>query len=110
MVFYKMKLLTFILIAGSILFPITSNATTCRSQHAKHEFDVLNGYPYGRKGYIVDHVCSLFNNGIDTIDNMQYQTIADAKIKDRIENTPKGKLLYCNSKNSTPTRQVYNCR
>jgi len=82
----------------------------CRNPAVKHQFDVLNGFPHGRKGYIVDHVCSIFNNGIDDISNMQYQTIAESKKKDRIENTIYGKKLYCNSKNSTPKREVFNCR
>jgi len=41
---------------------------------------------------------------------MQYQTIAESHAKDKIENTTKGKELYCTPENSTPTRQVFNCK
>jgi hypothetical protein len=41
---------------------------------------------------------------------MQYQTIADAKAKDKVENTPYGKRKWCNKNNSTPKRQVFNCK
>jgi hypothetical protein len=93
----------------AVIFQPDAKAS-CRSASVKHQFDVSQGFKHGRKGFIVDHVCSLFNNGIDNISNMQYQTIADSKKKDRIENTPYGKKLYCNFKNSTPTRQVFNCK
>lgn len=85
-------------------------AITCRSSSVKHQFDVQQGYPKGRKGYIVDHVCALANGGIDSPSNMQYQTPADSKAKDRVENTSIGKTLYCNKSNSTTTRQVFNCK
>ena len=68
------------------------------------------GYPHGRKGYIVDHICALAQGGIDDPSNMQYQTIEDSHTKDLIENTPAGKALYCSPENSTPTRQVFNCK
>lgn len=83
---------------------------SCRDAVVKHKFDALNGYPHGRPGYVVDHICALANGGIDDISNMQYQTIKDGKLKDKVENTPEGKKLYCNPHNSTPTRQVFNCK
>jgi len=89
--------------------PIDTQAA-CRSTAVKHRFDKLNGYPHGRKGYVVDHVCSLFNGGLDVVDNMQYQTILDSLAKDRVENTQIGKKLYCTPKNSTPKRTVFNCK
>ena len=82
----------------------------CRDPAIKHQFDVLHGFPHGRPGYVVDHVCALAQGGIDSVDNMQYQTIAEGKRKDKIENTPAGKARWCNSTNSTPTRQVFNCK
>lgn len=85
-------------------------AADCRSAKVKHKFDALNGYPKGRKGYVVDHVCSLYNGGLDIIENLQYQTIAEGKKKDRLENTPLGKKLWCNQKNSLPKRTVFNCK
>jgi hypothetical protein len=41
-----------------VLFVFTvsvAGASTCRSSKIKHQFDVLQGYPHGRKGYVVDH-------------------------------------------------------
>jgi len=43
------------------------------------------GYPNGRKGYVVDHVDPLECGGADAPSNMQWQTVAEAKIKDRTE-------------------------
>jgi hypothetical protein len=37
------------------------------------------------KGYVIDHKIALACCGSDTIENMQYQTIADAKLKDKWE-------------------------
>ena len=37
------------------------------------------------KGWIVDHVVPLCAGGADKPDNMQWQTTADAKLKDKIE-------------------------
>jgi len=87
-----------------------SHASTCRSRAVKHQFDVQQGYPHGRKGYIVDHICALAQGGKDSLKNMQYQTQVDSKEKDKIENTPYGKALFCTPKNSTRTRQVFNCK
>ena len=107
------------LIKALILLMLTSivamnvpdaNASTCRSTAVKHRFDVQQGYPHGRKNFIVDHICALAQGGIDSPTNMQYQTLADSTAKDRVENTPLGKKLFCTPKNSTPTRQVFNCK
>lgn len=88
----------------------TPPVVVCRSALVKHKFDKLNGFLKGRKGFVVDHICPLKWGGIDDIRNMQYQTLKDGHIKDRIEATEAGKKMFCNSKNSTPTRQVYNCK
>ena len=36
-------------------------------------------------GYIVDHIVPLKRGGADAPSNMQWQTVAEAKAKDRIE-------------------------
>ena len=56
-----------------------------RSESAKREFERETGYPHGRPGYVVDHVVPLARGGADDPGNMQWQTIADAKAKDRVE-------------------------
>ena len=43
------------------------------------------GYPNGRPGYVVDHIVPLKRGGADTPANMQWQTEAAAKAKDKWE-------------------------
>ena len=43
------------------------------------------GYPHGRPGYRVDHIVPLACCGADDPSNMQWQTIAQAKAKDKVE-------------------------
>ena len=44
------------------------------------------GLPYGAcPGYVIDHRVPLACGGPDAVRNMQYQTIADGKAKDRWE-------------------------
>lgn len=56
-----------------------------RSESAKHQFEVQTGYPHGRPGYVVDHIRPLACGGADAPSNMQWQTIAEAKAKDKTE-------------------------
>jgi hypothetical protein len=50
-----------------------------RSSSARARFMRLTGYPSGRLGYVVDHIIPLACEGPDTPENMQWQTIAEAK-------------------------------
>ncbi|MCX6297137.1 MAG: HNH endonuclease signature motif containing protein [Bacteroidetes bacterium] len=61
------------------------NGKIKRSSSAKHEFMKQTGYPKGRKGYVVDHIVPLKKGGCDCPSNMQWQTIEDAKKKDKWE-------------------------
>ena len=56
-----------------------------RSNAAKHAFERQSGYPKGRPGYVVDHIQPLACGGADVPSNMQWQTIAEARMKDAWE-------------------------
>jgi len=56
-----------------------------RSVEAKEQFLRRTGYPHGRKGYVVDHIVPLCAGGADAPSNMQWQTVEEAKVKDRQE-------------------------
>jgi hypothetical protein len=56
-----------------------------RSSSARARFMRLTGYPSGRPGYVVDHIIPLACGGPDAPENMQWQTIEEAKEKDKVE-------------------------
>ena len=56
-----------------------------RSEAAKDQFMRQTGYPHGRPGYVVDHIVPLACGGADIPSNMQWQRVAAAKAKDRVE-------------------------
>ncbi len=68
-----------------------------RSESAKEKFMKQTGYPHGRPGYVIDHVVPLANGGRDDPSNMQWQTKADAKAKDKWE---RGQPARTSSKSS----------
>ncbi len=59
--------------------------TTKRHSAVAHRFMRDTGYPHGRPGWVVDHIIALCKGGKDEPANMQWQTIADAKAKDKWE-------------------------
>jgi len=80
--------------AGSSTSPHSGGCKTCprdangrilRSPAARAQFLRQNGYPHGRPGYVVDHIVPLECGGADSPSNMQWQTVAEAKAKDRTE-------------------------
>ena len=51
----------------------------------RRAFARQTGYPNGRPGCVIDHIIPLACGGSDTPANMQWQTIAEGKAKDRTE-------------------------
>jgi len=62
-----------------------SHGHIARSESAKKQFEKQTGYHNGRPGYVVDHIVPLKRGGADAPYNMQWQTKAEAKAKDRWE-------------------------
>lgn len=62
-----------------------------RSTAARREFQRSQPCPSTKKktgacpGYVIDHVVPLKRGGADAPENMQWQTVAEAKAKDKIE-------------------------
>ena len=86
--------------AGSLALSNSTRCTTCerdangrikRNPAARRAFQRSNPCPATRRttgacpGYIVDHIIPLKRGGADEPANMQWQTPAEAKAKDRIE-------------------------
>lgn len=61
------------------------NGKIARSESAKRAFMKQTGYPHGRKGYVIDHIIPLKKGGCDCPSNMQWQTVEEAKRKDKVE-------------------------
>lgn len=56
-----------------------------RSAAVRRAFMRQTGYPTGRPGYVIDHIIPLACGGPDAVSNLQWQSIADARAKDRWE-------------------------
>src|SRR5258706_465200 len=63
----------------------TADGKIKRSEEAKLQFMRQTGFPHGRPGYIIDHIKPLACGGADATSNMQWQTVAAAKAKDKVE-------------------------
>jgi hypothetical protein len=78
-------------LAASILLPISASAKEHRSASVKREFQLMHPCPANGRasgacpGYVKDHVKPLKCGGPDAVANMQWQTKADAKAKDKWE-------------------------
>lgn len=84
-----MRILTAILLGFALA--TSADAGQHRSYQAKREFKVLHHCPSTGKskgacpGWIIDHVKPLACGGADAPENMQWQTVEEAKAKDRWE-------------------------
>jgi hypothetical protein len=70
---------------AKVLLPETCWACSHRSVAAKNLFKRMTGYPEGRPGYVIDPIDPLVCGGKDEPSNMQWQTIAEGRAKDRWE-------------------------
>ena len=80
-----------------VLAPATARTRTVRSAAARRAFRRVHPCPAtgvvqgACRGYVIDHVRPLACGGADAPENMQWQTIADAKAKDAVERQGCGK-------------------
>lgn len=89
----QMNLHKFWLACGlsALLICAQADARSKRSSHARTEFKHQHPCPANGKttgpcpGYVIDHVTPLKRAGADASSNMQWQTIEEAKKKDRWE-------------------------
>lgn len=65
--------------------PRDSRMRIARSQGALKIFKALNPKPAGCKPCIIDHIVPLYKGGADEPENLQWQTVEQAKAKDRVE-------------------------
>jgi hypothetical protein len=72
-------------LAAPAATPARGHGSYHRSAREKRSFERMTGYPHGRPGYVVDHVVPLACGGADAPSNMQWQSRADAKAKDKVE-------------------------
>ena len=63
----------------------TTKGRIVRNHHAVKDFKARTGYPHGRPGYVVDHIIPLACGGADAPYNLAWQTVAEAKAKDKWE-------------------------
>jgi hypothetical protein len=60
----------------------TNTAEMCAAVRPKDAFKHVTRYPHGRPGYVIDQVVPLACGGAEP-SNMQWQTVAPAKAKDK---------------------------
>jgi len=77
--------IVWLLLVAAVTFDVTLLAQDARKRSTVLRFERLTGYPHGRPGFVVDHIIPLCGGGRDAVWNMQWQTVADAKVKDVVE-------------------------
>lgn len=80
-----------LIVAVLSLHSVTVTAAPARSSTVKRDFQRQNPCPSTGKpkgacpGYVKDHIKALACGGADAVENMQWQTIEEAKKKDKWE-------------------------
>lgn len=77
--------LAFLCYTSAASIPRDDNGRITRSAAVVRQFKKQTGYSNGRPGYVIDHIIPLKRGGCDSVENMQWQTVEDAKAKDRWE-------------------------
>lgn len=81
----------YIILIGLLLLSFSAEATYPRSVAEKHAFIRANPCPvvhikkYSCPGYVIDHIKPLACGGVDKPSNMQWQSVAEGKAKDKWE-------------------------
>ncbi len=87
----KSTILKTVVLALTLTLSMTANAGVKRSQSVKADFQrqhpcPANGNARGAcPGYVKDHIKALDCGGADAVHNLQWQTIAEGKAKDKWE-------------------------
>ena len=74
-----------------VVLPVLASAKEHRSSLVKHEFQLIHSCPStgltsgACPGWVKDHIVPLVCGGPDAPSNMQWQTIRDARAKDKWE-------------------------
>ena len=71
--------------AALVLLCAVLLTATPRHSGPRDAFMRQTGHPHGWPGHVVDHVIPLARGGCDCPENMQFQTTAEGKAKDRWE-------------------------
>lgn len=74
--------LVLVLVALVLVAPLAADT---RHPGVARAFRALTGYPMGRPGMVVDHKIPLCAGGPDTVDNLQWQKVAESYNKDTYE-------------------------
>src|SRR5437762_8039909 len=86
-----MRCLLVALMLGVVAFPADAQDHYNRSRAVEAEFQHLKPCPSTEQttgpcpGFVKDHIWPLGCGGPDTVENLQWQTIDEAKAKDRLE-------------------------
>lgn len=87
----RTKMISLCVFAIALSAAIPAHPGEARSYRAKRDFRIENLCPATGEvrgacpGYVVDHVVPLCAGGPDAPSNMQWQTVDEAKLKDREE-------------------------